>query len=78
MAKPHATDTHDRIAPILTSTYGDNGMARALAHHLAGKIDAGDFDWRGREHGVMQICWMWFPGGGTAQNVARKIEEGIR
>lgn len=65
---------YNKIAPIITETYGDGAYARDLAYHLDALIEAGEFDYRGREHGIMQTCWMWFSGGDTAASVARKIE----
>lgn len=66
--------TRQIITPILKLAYGEGGMVDSLATHLAWKIDAGDFDSRGREHMVMRVCWDWMTGGSTAEAVARKIE----
>lgn len=69
--------TRDVIAPILHDTYGEHAMVRALADSLAKRLDAGDWDSRGREHMVVQTCWMWFSGGSTAESVGRRIEEAL-
>lgn len=69
------TTTDEKIRPIITGTYGDTGMSRALVFHLAGAIDNFEDDGRGREHMIMQTCWTWFSGGDTAANAARKVEE---
>jgi hypothetical protein len=66
--------TAERIAPAVFATYGENSMSRGLVNELADKIDRDDWDSRGREHGIMLVCWMRFPGGGTAARVAADIE----
>lgn len=69
--------TRQIVGPIIVRTYGSGSMVDALTNHLVEKIDAGDFDSRGREYMIMRVCWDWFSGGGTAENVARKIEEAL-
>lgn len=77
--------TLDTILPILTDTYGEGGMVRALAEHLSVKIDRWDspnpvqptYGARDREDMVRQTCWDWFSGGTTAEGVARRIEEAL-
>jgi hypothetical protein len=66
--------TAERIAPIIFAAYGESSMTRALVNVLADKVERDDFDSRGREHGIMLVCWMRFPGGGTAARVAADIE----
>ena len=67
-------DIEATITPIITSTYGDNDMSRALIAHLVGKIPTLG---QSRQHDVMLTCWDWFSGGTTAESVARKIEEAL-
>ena len=77
MPTPESGSTDAIIGPILVATYGDNGMTRALIVHLADLIDRGGRPYgatREREYTVMRTCWDWFPGGGTAEGVARRIE----
>ena len=62
------------ISPIVTNTYGDNGMARALVAYLEDLVLRDDFDSRGREYGLMLACWDMFPGGVTAELVAKEVE----
>lgn len=58
----------DAIRPTVTSVYGESPAALALADDLAGRI-ADNAD----EDTIMRTCWMWFPGGTTAQTAARQI-----
>lgn len=69
--------TRRLITPILKLTYGEGSMVDGLADHLVRRIDARDYDERGREHMILQECWMWFPGGDTAASVARKVEAAL-
>lgn len=75
--------TEDTIRPILTKTYGDGSMPRALATHLAEKIDAWPdsgqptYGAETREDMIRLTCWDWFSGGGTAEGVARQIEAAL-
>lgn len=68
------SETRQKIEPILRETYGKGAMCSALVDNLAAKIDAKDWDDRGREYMVHMMCWDWFSGGTTAENTARKIE----
>jgi hypothetical protein len=69
--------TADLIAPIIHETYGHGPMPDAFVKHLAWKIEADDFDSRGREYGIMIACWDWFSGGTTADATAQKIEAAL-
>jgi hypothetical protein len=66
------------ITPILVATYGKGSMVHSLAEHLAHRIDTDDYDGRGRKHMVTMECWNWFPGGGTAEGTAAKIEAALK
>lgn len=67
-------DTMERILPTLEQTYGESIWTNSLAEELAKRIDADDWDSRGREHGITMICWNWMTGGTTAASVAADIE----
>lgn len=69
--------TTELIRPAIWEIYGRSFMAEALVDHLGAKIDADDWDSRGREYGIMIVCWDWFSGGGTAAIAARNIEEAL-
>lgn len=74
--------TLSTVLPIVTRFYGNASMPRALAAHLAEKIDAytpkpDALEDEDRERMVMLTCWNWFSGGTTAQSVARRIEEAL-
>jgi hypothetical protein len=76
------TSTLSVIQPILYATYGKGGMVKALAEHLAEKIDnyaptLTDLEDEDRERMVMLVCWNWFSGGTTAASVAKKIEAAL-
>lgn len=79
-------NTHDKILPLILETYGNGSMPRALAAHLAPKIDEfepGDPDIYGeleqqRQRMIMETCWIWFSGGTTAEDLAGQIEEALR
>jgi hypothetical protein len=77
MLHDRPTAVHDALWPDIATTYGDNGVSRALAAYLAEKITNGEFekDSRGREYRIMVTCWNWFSGGTTAESVAKKIEQ---
>lgn len=78
---PGSPSTEDIIRPIITSTYGDNGMSRAAIINLAEKIDSFRVDLcvddRSREDMIMLTLWDWFPGGSTAKVTAQKIEAAL-
>lgn len=67
------TTTRDLIWPILRDTYGDTATTHAMADELVRRIDADNWDSRGREYGIMLVCWDWMTGGTTAASTARKI-----
>jgi len=69
--------TAEIVRPILYATYGKASMVDALLAELVRRIDADDWDRRGREHGIMLECWNWFSGGSTAASVAAKIEAAL-
>ena len=69
--------TYQKIQDILTETYGDNGWTRACIAYLAERIEADQWDPRGREHAVMCILWDCFPGGTTAAKTAQRIEDAL-
>lgn len=74
--------TADKIGPVLTNIYGDNGLTRALIEHLAVKIDMFEdedpFIYSGHRHLIIQeTCWNWFPGGGTATIAAYRVEAAL-
>lgn len=68
------------IQPIIFDVYGDTAMARALAEHLAERVE--NTDWRketsySREDSIRNVCWDWMTGGDTAQYVANRIEAAL-
>lgn len=65
------------VRPIIEWAYGGGSFPQALATNLAEKIDAQNWDSRGREYMIMRTCWDWMPGGTTAERVAKKIEEAL-
>lgn len=69
--------TLDLIWPTISNTYGASSSSRAMAAELVRRIDAEDWDSRGREYMVMRICWDWMTGGGTAESAARQIERAL-
>ena len=69
--------TFEIVTPILVRTYGRGGMVQGLAKHLAAKIDAQEWDSRGREYMIMRTCWDWMTGGSTADDVAKRIEAAL-
>lgn len=72
-------DTLKLILPIIEKTYGRGSMPRALAAHLAEKVEAwdGSDEHRSREDMIRLTCWDWFSGGTTAASAARKVEEAL-
>lgn len=75
----------EKILPPLESVYGRGSMVTALAEHLVDKIDQfelgdpyiyGEVDKQLNDM-IMQTIWNWFPGGGTAQIAADKVEEAL-
>lgn len=72
--------TLDVVLPIIESTYGRGSMPKALAEHLAEKIDAHSPSERyhySRETMIRDTCWNWFSGGSTAEHVAERIEAAL-
>lgn len=68
-------DTMELILPILERTYGKSTWTDGLAEALVKRIDADEWDTRGREYSIMLVCWDWMTGGTTAASVAAEIEE---
>lgn len=65
--------TFELIWPIIRDTYGDTATTRVMTEELVRRIDTDKWDSRGREYGIMIICWDWMTGGTTAESTARKI-----
>jgi len=71
-----ALSTRAVIGPIIFDTYGDGAMAQALVDWIMRNIEG--VEPVKRERFLMLACWDWFPGGTTAESVARKLEEALR
>lgn len=78
MFQSKSATVEERIAPIINATYGTSPMTRDLIFYLVNLVYRDEWDSRGREYGIMRICWDWFSGGTTAASTARKIEEALR
>lgn len=70
--------TAERILPVLQGVYGAGQMVTALSEHLAEKIDTFERGYyRTRKEMILQTCWNWFAGGGTAEIAAERIEKAL-
>ncbi len=70
------------IRPIITRTYGDTQMSRALALHLSERIAGSTWNAtpgieRTRSASIAMICWDWMSGATTATAVANQIEAAL-
>lgn len=66
------------IQPIIFEVYGETAMSRALAQHLAERIEAGETGGGySREDSIRNIVWDWMTGGDTAAYVAGLIERAL-
>lgn len=68
------------IQPIVFETYGESAMSRAFITDLASKIETFSpyqSRYSSREGMIFQICWNWFSGGTTAENIAKRIETAL-
>lgn len=71
----------ETITLIIEETYGVSPMVDAMIDVLVDRIEEGSWDsWdsRGREFGIMCICWDWCAGGDTADEAAARITEALR
>jgi hypothetical protein len=71
--------TEDLIRPIITGTYGDNGLSRAVVYELAERIDRWpdtiqpNYGSQNLRDLIMNVCWHTFTGGMTAEYVADSV-----
>jgi hypothetical protein len=66
-------DTYTAILPVVQRIYGAGDWTEAMTRELARRLDAKDWDSRGREYMVMMVCWDWMTGGTTAEHAAKEI-----
>lgn len=66
------------IRPIILEVYGDRKFPRALAAHLAERLEGGLRYSDEREATIRNICWDWMTGGSTAAYVAGRIEAALK